>query len=249
MPPSDFGSNVDLRIDTARRPTFDVQTTYMRDGRPTADTLLDRVVFGEPILAEDTWMLHRVHEFSRRRNGECGLDVIVASAMRRQGLHHARKPILSAEEAAQTLVQMARELDPNGALATNAVFEDVPQTAEVVGVDEDLRLRAPDISSLQPFEAGMRHYLKTARSVQDIQNAAKKQNMWRGTYAVDASFASTLKEAFPWCKTLRTRLLLCLRAWGLHVAGEQVALEKPPTSHDARMCIRMFGTPVNLLLA
>ena len=49
VPPSD-GLNVDLRIDTSRRPSFDVQTTYMRDGRPTADTLLDRVVFGEPII-------------------------------------------------------------------------------------------------------------------------------------------------------------------------------------------------------
>ena len=65
---------------------------------------------------------------------------------------------------------------------------------------------------------------------------------------MDASFAATLKEAFPWCKTSRTRLLLCLRIWGMHVAGEQVALQKPqPTVHNAAECVRTFGTPVKLL--
>ena len=43
--------------------------------------------------------------------------------------------------------------------------------AEIAGVDEDLRLRAPDITSLQPFEAGMRAFLAKSRSVQDIQTA------------------------------------------------------------------------------
>ncbi len=80
----------------------------------------------------------------------------------------------------------------------------------------------------------MRAFLLKTRSVQDIQTAAVKQHIWRAGYAVGASFASTLKEAFPWCSTARTRLLLCLRAWGLHVAGEQVALEKPPKIVDAR---------------
>ncbi len=83
-----------------------------------------------------------------------------------------------------------------------------------------------------------------------MQKEAEKQHIWRRSYAVDASFASTLKEAFPWCKTSRTRLLLCLRAWGLHVSGEQVTLEKPPpTIHNAAECVRAFGTPVRLLVA
>ena len=69
MPPSDYGA-VDMYIDTARRPVFDVQNIHVRDGRLTADTLLDRVVFGEPVMAEDMWQMHRIHEVSRRRNGE-----------------------------------------------------------------------------------------------------------------------------------------------------------------------------------
>ena len=82
--------------------------------------------------------------------------MIVAAAPQRQGLHHKRQPIMTAEEASQKLVQLAREIDPNGALATHATFEDVLRMAEVAGVDEDLRLRAPDLACLQPFEAGMR---------------------------------------------------------------------------------------------
>ena len=141
--------------------------------------------------------MHRIHEVSRRRNGECGLDVIVASATHRQGLTHGRQPMLTAEQAAQALVQLARELDPDGSLATHAVFEDVPQTAEIVGIDEDLRLRSPDASCLQQFKAGMQAFLAKPRSVQEVQKAAEKQHIWRVKYAVDASFASTLKEAFP----------------------------------------------------
>ena len=137
MPPSDFGPDVELHVDTNRRPIFDVQSLHVRDGALTADTLLDRVVFGRPIMAEEMWNLHRIHEVSRRRNGECGLDVIVASATQRQGHNHGRQPMMTAEQAAQSLVQLARELDPDGALATHAVFEDVPQTAEIVGIDED----------------------------------------------------------------------------------------------------------------
>ena len=107
-----------------------MQEAHVRDGRRTADTLLDRVVFGLPVFAEDMWNLHRLHEVSRRRNGQCGLDVIVASAMPRQGEHKNRQPMLTAEQASQALVELAREIDPDGALATHAVFEDVPRTAE-----------------------------------------------------------------------------------------------------------------------
>ena len=46
VPPSDNGSDVEMHIDPARRPTFDIQHAHVRDGTLTADTLLDRVVFG-----------------------------------------------------------------------------------------------------------------------------------------------------------------------------------------------------------
>ncbi len=155
VPPSDYGPDVELHVDAARRPTFDI-TAHVRDGQMMADTLLGRVVFGEPVMAEDMWHLHRLDEISRRRNGECGLDVIVASAQKRQGVQKKRQHMLTAEQAAQALVKLAREIDPEGALATHAKdFEEVPQTAEVAGVDEDLRLRALDTRSLQKFRDGV----------------------------------------------------------------------------------------------
>ena len=52
VPPSDYGPDVEMHVDGARRPTFDIQEAHVRDGRLTADTLLDRVVFGEPVMAE-----------------------------------------------------------------------------------------------------------------------------------------------------------------------------------------------------
>ena len=95
----------------------------------------------------------------------------------------------------------------------------------------------------------MQAFLAKPRSVLEVQKAAEKQNIWRGKHAVGASFSATLKEAFTWCKTSRTRLLLCLRLWGMWVAGEQVELQQPPPTSNAVDCVRSFGTPVRLLQA
>ncbi len=51
---------MELHVDATKRPAFDIQTAYVRDGQLTAETLLDRVVFGEPAMAEDMWQLHRL---------------------------------------------------------------------------------------------------------------------------------------------------------------------------------------------
>ena len=74
--------------------------------------------------------------------------------------------------------------------------------------------------------------------------------MWRGNFAVSASFSATLKQVFEWCKTARTRLLLCLRLWGMWVAGEEVTKQQPDAKvPNARDVVRKFGTPVKLLKA
>ena len=69
--PSDFGQDARIMVDTTKRPTFDKQDISVRDGKYTINTILDRVVFGEPIFADDLWQKHHLHECSRRRNGEC----------------------------------------------------------------------------------------------------------------------------------------------------------------------------------
>ena len=61
--------DVAVRYDSSRAIEYSMQTQGIRDGQMTADTILDRVVFGEPIMAEDMWQLGHLHEVSRRRSG------------------------------------------------------------------------------------------------------------------------------------------------------------------------------------
>ena len=242
--------NVEIYYDRTRQPTYSMQTTGIRDGAMTADTILDRVVFGAPVFPEDMWQLCHLHEVSRRRSGECGLDVIVASAqqMGRQGDSQSwkRKPIMTAQQAADALIKLARKVDPEGALA-QTTFQDVPQTAEVLGVDEDLRMRKPDVSTLSKYYDGMRAFLSKPRTVEEIQKAVEKQHIWRGPHKVEQRFAEAVRSVFLWTKTPRTRLLLFLRSADFHVEGEQVMLEAP--IQGAVEAIKECGTPVRLLVA
>ena len=79
----------------------------MRDGERTVDVILDRVVFGAPVTSYDLWRKMHLHGTSRRHSEHCGIDVIVAGS----GLH--------AEQAAQTLVELAKEhYPPRGSKGT-----------------------------------------------------------------------------------------------------------------------------------
>ena len=49
--PSDFNGAL-LKVDTSKRPTFDKQHVGLRDGKFTINTIMGRVVFGEPIFAD-----------------------------------------------------------------------------------------------------------------------------------------------------------------------------------------------------
>ncbi len=237
--------NVIVRYDSTREITYSMQTQGIRDGELTADTILDRVVFGEPIMAEDMWQLGQLHEVSRRRSGECGLDVIVASATQWTGHgRNTRKPMLTVEQAAETLVRLARETEPDGDIA-KASFKEVPQTAEIVGIDSDLRTRSPDVSSLLPFKAGMTAFLSKPRSLDEVRVAVDKQNIWRKPYTVAGTYGKAVKACFPWSPDPRNRLLLFLRSLGFHVSGEQVTIKEAVP--DAVEIVRQCGTPVRLL--
>ena len=83
----------------------------------TIDTFLDQVVFGTPVTGFDLWQVGQLHETSRRRNNECGIDVIVAAATRRgttggSVIHNK----FTADEAAQSLVSLAKEHFPDSPL-------------------------------------------------------------------------------------------------------------------------------------
>ena len=237
--------NVIVRYDHSREITYSMQTQGIRDGELTADTILDRVVFGEPIMAEDMWQLGQLHEVSRRRSGECGLDVIVASATQWTGHgRNTRKPMLTAEQAAEALVKLARETEPDSDLA-QASFKEVAQTAEIVAIDSDLRTRNPDVTELLLFKAGMQAFLSKPRSLDEIRKAVDKGNVWRKPYTVSGTYAKAVKACFPWSPDPRNRLLLFLRSLGFHVTGDQVSIEEPVP--DAVEIVRQCGTPVRLL--
>ena len=76
----EYEDSVNVVEDTSRPITFDMQRTGItRSGAMSVDTLLDQVVFGAPVTSHDIWMKCHLHESSRRRNGECGIDVVVAA--------------------------------------------------------------------------------------------------------------------------------------------------------------------------
>ena len=248
---SPIEEDVEIVYDSSRQPTFDRQTEQM-DGGLTVDTILDRVVFGAPIFPEDMWQLHNLHECSRRRSGECGLDVIVASASQNSKHRHdgtrsrERTSLMTADQAAEMLVRLAREVDPEGALAT-ATFSEVVATAEVQAVDEELRIRTLQLEPLEGFIPGMKHFLRTPRCIAEILKAMEKQHIWRGQHMQPQPFRDAVRSAFPFCKTPRTLLLLFLRSAGLWVEGERVLTEKPISG--AAAVVRECGTPVKLLVA
>ena len=74
-----------------------------RSGERTIDTFLDQIVFGIPLIGFGLWQKSHLHEASRRRNNECGINVIVASASTRRWRSGNREThnILTADAVAQ----------------------------------------------------------------------------------------------------------------------------------------------------
>ena len=138
-------ADVTLSLDTTREITLSYEEVV--DGQSTA--FLDQVVRGDPVLAWDMWQKAHLHPTSRRRNGECGIDVIVASQMRRVGDNtHAQtrpqrvEPVLDAQQVATQLVQLAVEHFPDSALAQNAQWDpvdDISSQNELTVVTAELR--------------------------------------------------------------------------------------------------------------
>ena len=123
---------------------------------------------------------------------------------------------MTADQAAEMLVSLAREVDPEGALATTT-FADVVGTAEVQAVDEELRIRTLQLGPLQCYLPGMQHYLRSPRTVAEVLKAMAKQHIWRGQHTQQRLFQEAVREAFPFCKSPRMLLLLFLRSAGLWI--------------------------------
>ena len=91
------------------RLNYSAQYSGVSGGQRTVDTFIDQVVFGMPVTAFDLWQKTHLLETSRRRNGECGIDIIVVSATSRGdwGGSQIRNKFI-ADEAAQLLVDLAK---------------------------------------------------------------------------------------------------------------------------------------------
>ena len=93
----DVDDAVHVEVDDQKEIMYSAMRTGLSDGQRTVDVVLDRIVFGAPVTSYDLWRKMHLHETSRQHSEHCGIDVIVAGSG------------LSAEQAAQTLVQLAKK--------------------------------------------------------------------------------------------------------------------------------------------
>jgi len=263
--------------DDSRHFTYDVETADFQDGAaPTLDVLLDRVVFGAPVTAEDMWMKHRLNEHSRRSNGQCGLDVMVAGATLRRPVHvsgknkaHSRQEVLTADEAALKLCELARSKYPDSefgrvveeagarAVAERDALTVNDNTTELRRLDEALTDRNAARRALAPYLEGVKHFLATPRTFAEIAQANDKGNVFRGKVALPSdafSFAKVLRRTLKSPPSTRYKqfVLLFPEEFAILEDGETVRLRQnaPPrtiASEEARELIRKHGTPIRLL--
>ena len=184
-----------LVVDPDRPWTYDTQQTGVTgSGALSVDTLLDQVVFGAPVTPHDLWMKCHLHEGSRRRNGQCGLDVIVASSSwRHQHTDGSRtsKAMFNADQAVAALVGLAKEHFPTSALAQACKFEKPQEDAYAPAIDVDTALRSRGLAKtpagtemqkvFEPYLPKMLDYLQTPRTFDEVTEAHRKGNIYRQT--------------------------------------------------------------------
>ena len=225
----DKDPDVDIVVDD-RALSYSLHKTG-RGGR-TVDTVLDRVVFGEPVTPFDLYQRNKLFETSRRRNGECGLDVIVCGQT------------MTADQAAETLVALAKQHFPDSDLANSA------WTAPGVSVALEIRNRNVDSAPLRQFVPRLKDYCSNGRSIRYLKLALQKQKVFRKRARADRtaeepSFLQTLMEVVNWSLDLEHRLMVFFALFpkDFIVDGDNVT----STMQPAREAIQKHGTPVRLL--
>ena len=224
----DRDPGVEIVVDPERALSYNLHKTGR--GGKTVDTVLDRVVFGEPVTPFDLYQRNQLHEASRRRNGECGLDVIVC------GKHLT----LTADMAAEKLVKLAKEHCPDSDLANST------WTAPAVNVKLEIKNRKVDAGPLRKFVPRLKDYCKNGRTMKELKLALQKQKVFRKRAREELpSFLQTLMGVVTWSADLEHRLLVfcALFPTDFIVDGDGVT----STMHAAREAIQKHGTPVGLL--
>ena len=160
-------------------------------------------------------MKHRINEYSRRSDGQCGLDVIVGGATLRRHVpgHHSsrlRQQVLTAEEAASKLCEMARTKYPDSELgrvvqeaAARAADVRASETNDSLTADSNVTETNQDGEARQafaPYLAGVKHFLaKQPHTFAELAKEGGNGNMFRGKLALPSgtdTFAQVLRRIF-----------------------------------------------------
>ena len=225
---------------------------------------MDQIVFGLPVTSFDLWQKSKLNETSRRTNNQCGIDVIVASAQSRTTWRTDGKPMLTAGEAAQQLMSLAKQHFPDSALAKCDVWNQ-PTTSirdtKAANVLAELRNRDYDIGELKPYIPKMEEFLTTSKTLDQIKESLGKGNIDRKSKQETLppiSLSKAMAKHITRATDQEHRLLIFLCAFPDHfmplpndslIAKSQ---SKAPTENCinqelAQEAILKHGTPVRLL--
>ena len=201
------------------------------------DVLLDRVVFGAPVTSYDLWRKMHLHETSRQHSEHCGLDVIVAGTG------------LNAEQAAQTLVELAKKHFPDSPLAQINDWK-APTQHGRVKIEVARRCTDKLREELRPYVSGMQKFLKKPKQLEVIKKALWSGHIYRGKTSMPVNLPKAM-EAISWTTDATQRLLTFLymfpefkaTAEGF-MAGDVV---RATNGAEAKEAVIEHGTPVRLL--
>ena len=197
----------------------------------TVDTVLDRIVFGEPVTPFDLYQRNKLNETSRRRNGECGLDVIVCNTIQNN---------VTADTAAEKLVDLAKKYFPDSDLA-NSTWK-----APGVNTHMEIKNRKVDAGPLRQFVPRLNDYCKNRRYFPELKLALQKQKVLCKRQREEMpSFLQTLMGVVTWSTDLEHRLLVLFALFprDFIVGGDGVT----SNMQAAREAVQKHGTIVAML--
>ena len=138
-----------------------------------------------------------LRETSRQCSEHCGIDVIVAGSG------------LSVEQAAQTLVELAKKHYPYSPLARGSDWKAPVQHGGIkIEVAKRCANRLRD--ELRPYVNGMQKCLKKPRPVEVIKKALWNNNIYKGKTAMPVNLPKAM-EAINWTTDSTHRLLTLFR--------------------------------------
>ena len=209
----------------------------MKGGERTVDVLMGKVVCGAPATSYDLWRKTHLHETSRQHSEHCGIDVIVAGSG------------LNAEQAAQTLVELAKKHYPDSPLARVSDWK-APVQHGRVKIEVARRVTNRLREELRPYVSGMQKYLKKPRTVDVIKKALWSGHIYRGKTAMSVSLVKAM-EAISWTTDATQRILTFLYMFPEFRATPEgfVAggVTRATNAQQAKAAVIEHGTPVRLL--